>query len=73
MRAAAISSGVGWAAGDAEVDGEHVLDPSDDLARVPEDAAAEGAVSERGDAAWLGHRLVGGEERRRASGSSRVR
>ena len=47
------------------------LDRADELVAVPEDAAAERAVAERGDAARLGHRLVGGEERLAHAGRDR--
>ena len=43
--------------------GEHRVDGPDDLVRRPKQVAAERAVAERGDEAWLGHRRVGGEER----------
>ena len=36
---------------------------ADELGAMAEDAAAERAVAERGDAPWLGHRVVGGEQR----------
>ena len=38
-------------------------DGADELLRIAEDVAAEGAVAERGDEPRLGHRLVGGAQR----------
>ena len=45
----------GWrAAGDAQVDGEHGVDRADELVRSAEEAAAERAVAEGGDAPGSG-------------------
>ena len=52
-----------WAAGDADVDGEQVVERADELGGVAEDVASERAVAERGDEPRLGHRLVCGVER----------
>ena len=60
--------GGGRAAGDAEVDGEDVVDRADEVCGGAEKVAAEGAVAEGGDAAGFGHGVVGGEERLRACG-----
>ena len=61
--ASAIASGRRRAAGDAEVDREERLDRPDELVGGAEQVAAERAVAERRDAARLGHRVVGDEQR----------
>jgi hypothetical protein len=52
----------GWAAGDADVDRKDILDRAE-LVHVANEVAAECAVAEGGDAAWLGHGVVGDKER----------
>jgi len=51
------------ATGDAQVDGKDGVDWADNGVRRAEHVAAEGAVADRRDAAGLGHRGVGDEER----------
>ena len=58
----------GRAARDADVDGEQLLERPGELGGVAEDVAAERAVAERGDEPGLGHRVVGGAQRRRPCG-----
>ena len=71
-RAAAITSGVGWAAGDPEVDREELLERLGEVLGGAEEVAAECAVAERGDAARLGHRVVGDQERLAHPGRDRA-
>ena len=54
--------GRGWAAGDAEVDGEDRLRRARRGCLCAEQVAAECAVAERGDAARLRHRVVGDQK-----------
>ena len=61
------------AAGDAEVDRQDRFDWTDEVLGGAEHAAAERAVAERGDAARLGHRVVGDEQRLAHAASSRTR
>jgi hypothetical protein len=51
-----------WTSGDADVDGKLLVEGRGEFGRVAEDVASEGAVTERGDQSWFGHRVVGGEE-----------
>jgi hypothetical protein len=53
----------GWAAGDAKVDGQNLVERRGVLGPGAEAAVAECAVAEGGDEAWFGHRVVGGAQR----------
>ena len=63
ISASAIALGMGGQPGMRRSTGRIALDRPDDLVGRAEQVAAERAVAERDDAARLGHRRVGDEQR----------
>ena len=68
-----MTSGVGGQPGMRRSTGSTVVDRADDVLGGAEHVAAERAVAERGDAARLGHRVVGDEQRLAHAGRDRRR